>query len=386
MSLLLDYEARTAWKYEPVCGFFSTDEGLKRKVSEDGSYLPFPGSTAVFRPGKTCLQVMMLIQRILYEQLGDTGMLAEPLPASTIHMTLHDLISPETSKSDPADQERFIHEAGSSLRGAAGIVEEIRTQFAGRKIAMAADRIVRMASKSLVMMLKPGSEQDFELLAELYRRFEELQPLPYPMTPHITLAYFRPGRIDGDRLGETLDRIQVRPETAPVLEFDTEALTTQKFLDMKTYADVPVRLCLCCDGGLNRSVMAANILNHLARKRDLPVTAEARSAYENTQGRPVPEDVRKTLERHGIETDGLQTVSRCLESCEFSHFTAFAAISAGAMSRLSWMRIPEERVNRVSGFFYGVRDPEYGEISHEQAFTELYERAERYLDAFEKEF
>ena len=386
MSLLSDYEARTAWKYEPIRGFFSTDEGLKRKVSEDGLFLPFPGSTAVFRPGKTCLQVIMLIRRILYEQLGNTGMLAETLPASTIHMTLHDLISPETGRSDPADQERFIHEAGSSLRRAAGIVEEIRTEFAGRKITLVSDRIVNLVSKSLVLMLKPGSEQDFELLAELYRRFEAIQPLPYPMTPHITLAYFRPGLIDGDRLGETLDRIQVRPETAPVLEFDTDALTAQKFLDMKTYADVPVRLCLCCDGGLNRSVMGASILNHLARMRDLPVTAEARSAYENTQDRPVPEEVRETLGRHGIETDGLQTVSRYLESRDYSHFTAFAAITAGAMSRLSWMRIPEERVNRVSRFFYGVRDPEYGEISCEQAFTELYERTERYLDAFEKEF
>ena len=35
--------------------------------------------------------------------------------------------------------------------------------------------------------------------------------------------------------------------------------------------------------------------------------------------------------------------------------------------------------------FFGVRDPEYGAITCEQAFEELYERVGKYLDAFQAE-
>ena len=169
-------------------------------------------------------------------------------------------------------------------------------------------------------------------------------------------------------------------------KLDPEALTAQKFLDMRTYADVPERICFCCDGGMNRSVMAANILNHLAKERDLPVICEARSAYQNTQGRPVPDAVWTTLEAHGIQPDRGYTSSRYLEEREYAHFSSFAAMTAGAMSRLSWMRVPEERVNTVSRFFHGISDPEYGEISHEEVLAWLYERAGEYLDYFEKTF
>ena len=117
----------------------------------------------------------------------------------------------------------------------------------------------------------------------MYRRFDVIHRLPDPLTPHITLAYFKPGMLDGDRLGEAVDFAQINPDKAPVFEFFPESLTVQRFLDMQTYRDIPERICFCCDGGLNRSVMAANILNHLARKRNLAVIGEARSAYSNTQ-------------------------------------------------------------------------------------------------------
>ena len=386
MSLLSDYEQRTAWKYEPVRGVFHTHEGLVRKVRTDGSFAPFAGSTVVFRPGKRCQQIVPLIQRVIREKLDDPDMLAAPLPASTVHMTLHDLVSPEMCFSNPEDARQYAREADVSLKRAAGIAEEIRKVFAGRRIVMAADRIVPMVSKALVLLLKPAGEADYELLLDLYRRFDEVMQLPYPLTPHITLDYFRPGVIDGDRLGEALEFSQIRAENAPVFDFYPEGLTAQKFSDMQTYHDLPARVCFVCDGGLNRSVMAAHILNHLAKKRDLPIFAEARSASENTHGTTIPEEVRNTLERHEIVSIPEGRKARYLAEEEYSHFTAFAALSDGAVRRLSWMRVPEKRVSRISSFFYGVRDPQYGEVSHEETFGELYARVNRYLDYFEKEF
>lgn len=334
--------------------------------------------------GKQCLQVIQLMQRVLRYKLDETGMLASPLPASTIHITLHDLISPEMCAAN--SEKEYCCEITDSISGAAGIIQSIREEYAGQKITMVSDRIVNMVSKSLVLTLRPQTEQEYGLLLELYRRFDAIQNLPYPLTPHITLAYFKPGILDGESLGAAVDFAQVNPENAPVFDFYPEGLTAQGFLDMKDYIDVPERICFCCDGGLNRSVMAANILNHLAKERNLPVEGEARSAFPDMQGCPVPGRVWETLENHGIIPAKTYSSARYLEDYEVSWFTCFAEISDGAMDRIFLLNLPKDREYSVSRFFFGVRDPEYGEITHEQTFRELYDRVEKYLDVFETEY
>ena len=179
--------------------------------------------------------------------------------------------------------------------------------------------------------------------------------------------------------------MQFKPEIAPIFEFDPEALTAQAFFNMQNYLDVPKRLCICCDGGLNRSVMAANILNHMANKRSLPVKGEARAAFPNTQGRTVSSQVWDTLEKHEVQPDKSYLAARYLEHFETAHFSEFAGITAGAMERFAWLGLPEQRYAAARRFFYGVRDPEYGEITYEQAFNEIEGRVARYLDAFETE-
>ena len=116
MSLLSDYEARTAWKYEPIRGAFHTAESLILKVDPDGNYVPFAGSTAVFRPSSRCVRTVRLMQGALHHRLDGSGMLASPLPASTVHMTLHDLVSPEARRSGTAEE--YGREIADSLRRA----------------------------------------------------------------------------------------------------------------------------------------------------------------------------------------------------------------------------------------------------------------------------
>lgn len=386
MSLLPAYEQRTEWKYEPIHGLFHTHDGLSRKVAPDGGYIPFPGSTVVFRPERQCRQVIRLMQRRLFHKLNGTDMLASSLPLSTTHMTLHDLISPEMCAADFADERRYAREVTDSISRAVKIVEEIRRDYAGRRIKMVSDRIVNMVSKSLALLLRPQTEQDYELLLELYGRFDCIQKLPYPLTPHITLAYFRPGMLDGGRLGEAVDFAQINPENAPVFEFHPEGLSVQRFLDMQTYMDVPARICFCWDGGLDRSVMAANILNRLAGERGLPVTGEARAVFQNTQGWSVSERVWETLEKNGILPDRTYLPVRYLEDSEVSHFTYFAGISDGAAERIYRLCPTQKGMYDAGRYFFGVRDPEHGEITYEQAFKELYDRAAGYLDAFEADY
>ena len=381
---LLEYKQRIAWKDEPIRGVFHTHEDLEHKVDPEGGFLKFSGNTVVFRPEKLCYDVVRLMQRILYDKLWETEMLASELPAPTIHMTLHDLVSPEMCSS--YSPEAYKLEVMRSTYQAAGIVEAIRRKYSGRTIHMVADKIVNMVSKSLALLLTPLTEEDYKLLLELYHLFDPVQVLTYLPTPHITLAYFKPCMLDGDAIGKAVDYAQVWPESAPVFEFSVEALTVQRFLNMQTYMDIPTRICFCCDGGLNRSVMAANILTHLAKERNLPVVGEARSAYSNTMGMPVSDRVWKTLEIHGIRPDRSYSEARFLEKYEIPYFTGFAKMSYGAIERFSVLDIPKEKEFSAGRFFYGVRDPEYGEVTYEQAYQEIYGRVDEYLKFYETEY
>ena len=126
MSLLSGYEQQTAWKYEPIHGSFHTHEGLSQKVNPDGSYASFPGSTVVFRLENQCLQIIQLMQKVLYHKLGG-DMLASILPASSLHMTLHDLISREMCISHT--EESYRAKKAESLDSAAAITEEIQKDY-----------------------------------------------------------------------------------------------------------------------------------------------------------------------------------------------------------------------------------------------------------------
>ena len=232
MSLLSEFEARTFWKYEPICGSFSTHPGLSAKVDEDGSFRPFAGSTVVFQLEKDDLTDITAAQAFLHEEVGD--MLACPLPPSTLHMTLHDLVNPETA-TDCLNYAKCVHD---SLTLATRFIEDIRRDYANHRIEMVADRVVNMVSKSVVLMLRSRTEEDFALLLELYHRFDAIVPLSWPLTPHVTLAYFKPGRIDGDRLSAAIAPIQPDANNPVTLTLDISALTAQRFEKMDRYYEV----------------------------------------------------------------------------------------------------------------------------------------------------
>ena len=368
MGYLEDYRTRTKWKYDPVQGWFHTHPDLDHKVNEAGKYLRFPGTTVIFRAGKQCTRIVSLMQELLHAHLGD--MLAEPLPKSTAHMTLHDLVNPENT---PYDLKAVMDD---SLDQAVAITEEIRQKYAGRQIVLRADRIVNMMSKSLVLLLEPNSEEDYALLMELYRRYDAILSLPYTLTPHITLAYYRSGMLDGDRLGEVLGRMQPEDEQL-IFAFPIENLTVMRFEDMQVYHDVPERYCFICDGGLHRSQMAAALLNQRAREHGLRIQAEARAAFGNTEGQSVPNNVYETLTRHGIDLPDRQLTARYLSEDAYGAYTRYVAISPGAVSRVSVLGIPRDR-SEVTELFLGVLDPAY-ETSFEEACQTLEKRVDLLL-------
>ncbi len=376
MTLLEEYDLRTAWKYEPVRGRFLTHPGLKHKVGPDGAFRPFPGSTVVFRPDRDTFHLTRLMQSILRGRLSGAGMCADPLPASTLHMTLHDLMDPERDMAPGMGEDAYARAVDESLGRARDIVRDLREKHAGRQVRLLPDRIVNMVSRSVVLLSRPVSEEDYALLTELYRPFDRVRALDYPLTPHITLMYFRPGEIDGDRLGAALEGMQPDRDRSPVLTVSPEALTAQRFSDMASYRDEPEEICFCCDGGLNRSVMCADILNHMAKERGWSLRAQARAAFPNTRGQPVPEEVRFTLRRHGIEPDLANGSARYLDYRDFAAFSRFAMISRGAADRFAMLDLPGDRCEPLSSLFYGIPDPASG-AACEEVYACIRERMDR---------
>ena len=70
MSVLSEHEARTAWKYKPISGHFSTHPGLAGKVNSNGQFRPFMGLTVVFRLEKRIRQYLRSVGDYLEGRLG----------------------------------------------------------------------------------------------------------------------------------------------------------------------------------------------------------------------------------------------------------------------------------------------------------------------------
>lgn len=383
MSLMSDYEKRTAWKHTPVQGRFQTHPGLLNKIGADGTFCPFMGSTVVFRLDKPTTDYFRMVRQAVVNGMKET--FSEPFPSSTFHMTLHDLVSPEMTEVSRvyADETRadysreYRMEVEESLDAAGQIVERIRSECAGRRIMMHADRVVNMVSKSLVLMLKPATEEDFRFLTDLYHRFDGVKALPYPLTPHVTLAYFRPGEIDGDALAGVIENIQVDADDPMPLSLSIDGLAAQRYWDMARYEDVPFRVCFVCDGGMNRSVMAAAVLNQIARERGIPVRAEARAAFWTTEGEPVSYPVKEALRRHGISFAELPKRAQYLNSADTVAFDGYVAMTGGAVSRIEELG---ERACEAGALFRDLPDPQYG-ASYDGVYNLIHDHAERLLDA-----
>lgn len=197
----------------------TTSGGLRDKVNSQGKLLTFPGNTVVFLLDDDTKVALQQVQQRLHELCGD--MLAEPLEMSTFHMTLHDLANGELL----LKQEEMAEQAKLAL-------DEIRSS-ALPPIPMKATWTFNMVSTSIVLGLEPNGEKAWALLDNLYERFQKIRPLSYALTPHITMAYFRPGVYE--------DTTALRQAVGPVdlqVALDVKNLVLQNFEHMNAYHTV----------------------------------------------------------------------------------------------------------------------------------------------------
>lgn len=205
----------------PQWGGFETNPNLRKKVAPDGKLLPYVGNTVVFLLDDNTKAQLHHIQESLYQAAPD--MLAEPLQMSTFHMTLHDL-----ANGTPDQWGLNEHMKKTQMRAA-----DIISQWKNREpLYMKATWLFNMVNTSIVLGLAPADEDSWHRLNEMYTAIESVVPLGYALTPHITMAYFRPGTYNQEqvqRLSSALRNVDLD------VSLSMENLALQNFTDMNHY-------------------------------------------------------------------------------------------------------------------------------------------------------
>ena len=217
LNILEDY----IWRSLPEWGALSTNPNLTKKVNNARGIPPLHANTVVFDLSGDTKLALQGLQEELYQSAG--WMLAQKLDPSTFHMTLHDLVNgPELTE-----------ELKLAMAEAEEKAKHILNQWKGQPpLHMKATWLFNMVNTSIVLGLIPADEDSWRRLEEMYLALESVVPLGYALTPHITMAYFKPGtysQYDLDFLREALRPVELE------VSLGLDALFYQEFADMNHY-------------------------------------------------------------------------------------------------------------------------------------------------------
>lgn len=211
---------------------------LTAKVSPSAELRSFYGSTVLFELSAKEKERLAALQEILYHRAAP--LFAMPLWPDSFHITLHDLISGPPTDATWA-RARACRE--TALR----ILEEVRQELGTEPIPMRSTWCFNLVNTSVVLGFEPADEEACRRLMNAYCAFEiEGEPfcLGYGLTPHVTLAYYRPAICDPDDAGMRSAE-ELRPLRDALCEINQkepmtvylrpEALCYQLFTDMNHY-------------------------------------------------------------------------------------------------------------------------------------------------------
>lgn len=210
----------------PHEGALTTKPLLVEKVASDGSLRPFFGNTMIFDlPQDVQLQIARM-QLILHHRCG--WMLAHPLAPHALHMTLHDLLN--------GVNEAALREPVRRTGEAAKIILAQQRAADHAPIRLTSALAFNMTCGSVALGFTPDREEDCARLMAMHAAYQGVVALNYPLTPHVTLAYFKPGAYGPDevaRLADALREINALPKVH--ITADAQHLHYYTFQDMNTY-------------------------------------------------------------------------------------------------------------------------------------------------------
>ena len=209
----------------PHEGPLTTKPLLVEKVAPDGALLPFFGNTMIFDLPQDVQLVIARMQLILHHRCS--AMLAQPLAPVTLHMTLHDLLNgvDEAALASP------VRDTGAAAKA---ILAQQRKE--SQPIRLTATLAFNMTCGSVALGFAPDTEEDCARLMTMHAEYQRVVALNYPLTPHVTLAYFKPGVYSPEcvaQLAAALDEINTLDKVH--ITVDAACLHYYTFTDMNTY-------------------------------------------------------------------------------------------------------------------------------------------------------
>ena len=212
----------------PVNSGMDINGNLWKKVDEFGKMKTFVGNTTVFLLPEEVKAKIHVIQNKLYEVCPDV--FAEPLVADTFHITLHDLLNGEESDDLKWRIGEIQHKAKQFVYQIAEKNEEIRLK---------SSVLFNMVNTSMVLGFEPADEESCQKMMEYYELLQEVVYLNYPLTPHVTVAYFKPCRIEAEQVHDIQNVIHwVNKQEAIEVTLNTKMLVYQLFQHMNCYYSV----------------------------------------------------------------------------------------------------------------------------------------------------
>ena len=203
---------------------FMPNPSVWKKVQEDTKFSPFYGDTVVFDLSKEEKEIVNGLVSPLYESTPEC--FGERLIDSTFHMTLHDLSNSPNLEEVSAN----MQENETKLRN---LLAE--TPVSVQTIRMKSKAVFNMVNTSIVLGLYPENEQEFEKLMVLYGLVNQIHELPYPVTPHITLAYFNRNGFGQDTIRRLTKTVFELNQKSNSFELNTIRLVYQHFTSMNSY-------------------------------------------------------------------------------------------------------------------------------------------------------
>jgi len=208
---------------------FEPSGSVVAKVDADGKFSRFVGDTVVF--DLEPLQKRFIQTRYiepLYRVAPEC--FAEKFHESTLHMTLHDLNS---SEYDDYEVLKKMFETEVEL---AKRLQDVAST--PDSIHMVTTCVFNMVNTSLVLGLIPKSDADYHKLMKLYYLVDEVCQLPYPLTPHITLAYYNRYGFEGEKLRAIERTVNEMNGRNHEIVLSTSRLYYQKFVSMNEFFNI----------------------------------------------------------------------------------------------------------------------------------------------------
>lgn len=206
---------------------FKCNPSLMQKVDKNNAFRNFYGDTVVFTIDDAIKNKLCEYVNLLYQVVPEC--FCERLAPNTFHVTLHDL-----------SNSPILHNVAEELFYNEIKIIEVTNKLSKLKninIKMQSTYIFNMVNTSLVLGLFPATEADYCRLMELYFLFDGVKKLSYPLTPHITLAYYNINGFDlhsAELLASAVNKLNNEIE----LKINVSKLFYQKFRSMNDYIDI----------------------------------------------------------------------------------------------------------------------------------------------------